>query len=77
MSRRFNFDCFQNLNVFFTERYAQSAKRLISICANEDRDRVNLIVCLGFLREHGSEAMHLYLYERSNTISEQSLIDTA
>ena len=66
MSRRFNFDCFQNSNVCFTERYPQSAKRLISICANEDRDTVNLIVCLGFLREHWSEAMHQYWYERSN-----------
>ena len=37
-----------NSNVCFTERYAQSAKRLVSICANEDRDRVNLIVSLIF-----------------------------
>ena len=36
------------IQVCFTGRYAQSAKRLISICANEDRDRVNLIVCLVF-----------------------------
>ena len=49
MSPRFNFDCFQNSNVCFTEKYTQSAKRLISICANEDQDRVNLIVCLVFL----------------------------
>ena len=33
-----------SLKGMHSERYAQSAKRLISICANEGRDRVNLIV---------------------------------
>ena len=45
-SRRFNFDCLQNSKVCYTGRYAQSAKRLISICANDDR--VNLIVWVVF-----------------------------
>ena len=40
-------DCLQNSKVCFTGRYAQSGNRLISVYANEDRDRVNLIVCLG------------------------------
>ena len=42
MSCRFNSDCLQNSKVCFVGRYAKSARRLISTCADEDRDRVNL-----------------------------------
>ena len=54
MSRRLNFDCLQNSKLCFTGRYAQSAKRLVSICANEDRDRKHLIVCFGLRGSNAS-----------------------
>ena len=66
MSRRFNFDCLQN-----SKQVCTIVEKIDQIYANEDRDRVNSAVFFGFLREYWSEAIHLYRYERSNTIFEQ------